>query len=275
MKIINCLINSIKKPLRKTDWHKNRLKRSEARRALALGEIVSEQNRLLSKLFGGKTEISVLNGPFKGMLYINTAYGSQLLPKIIGSYEEPIHQWIREISNNGYSSIIDVGCAEGYYAVGFKYLNKNSMVYGFDLNKSAINAASRLALLNKCEVHFEENCSHSTLNKLAGNGTLLFCDIEGAELELLNPSKAPSLISTDILVEAHDCFVENLSDILIDRFCTTHSIKIAIDYPFRANSYELPATNILSDGEISDLQNEMRPQKMSWIFMKAKMQCTK
>lgn len=267
---INNLMNYVRKQLKKTKWYKKRVETSESRHALILEEIVTEQNRNLSKIFGGEDKASVLNGPFKGMLYINNAYGSQLLPKIIGSYEEPIHHWIKEICKTEYSSIIDVGCAEGYYAVGFKYLNKNSIVYGFDVNKSAISAASKLASLNKCDVHFGENCSHLTLNELAGQGTLLFCDIEGAELDLLDPNKAPSLRSTDILVEAHDCFIKNLSNVLIDRFYKTHSINIAIDYPFRVNVYELPAMNNLSDGDFHEFQDEKRPDKMSWIFMKAK-----
>jgi hypothetical protein len=50
----------------------------------------------LEKIYS-KSPIVILNGPFKDMKYINTSNHSSLLPKIIGSYEEPIHRWILDI----------------------------------------------------------------------------------------------------------------------------------------------------------------------------------
>ena len=45
------------------------------------------QEAILSKL-GFEGVISVLNGPFKGMRYTNPSYCGELLPKILGSYED-------------------------------------------------------------------------------------------------------------------------------------------------------------------------------------------
>ena len=61
----------------------------------------------------------VRHGPFAGLQYPElTAVGSALYPKLLGSYQREIQGWIEEICAAGYSEIVDVGFAEGYYAVG-------------------------------------------------------------------------------------------------------------------------------------------------------------
>src|SRR5690348_1337426 len=77
----------------------------------------------------------VNSGPFKGLEYISGAAGSAYTPKILGCYEQEIHAFIEEIINKSYSVIVDVGCAEGYYAVGFAYRSSDVKVYAFDENE--------------------------------------------------------------------------------------------------------------------------------------------
>lgn len=50
---------------------------------------------IIKYVFNNK--IYVHNEPFKGMKYISKSNGSDLLPKILGSYEEPIQEWIKKI----------------------------------------------------------------------------------------------------------------------------------------------------------------------------------
>src|SRR5438876_11547620 len=60
----------------------------------------------------------VSNGSFRGMAYVPEAVGSSLLPKLIGSYEQEITPAIEEMVAKRPPRIIDIGAAEGYYAVG-------------------------------------------------------------------------------------------------------------------------------------------------------------
>ena len=113
---------------------------------------------LLNEIFQGDV-LQVMNGPFQGMKYIATSNGSQLLPKILGSYEEPIHEWVRERALAWqYETIIDVGCAEGYYAVGFALKSPKSKIIAFDIDTSALANARQLAMINKVDhrVEFSE-----------------------------------------------------------------------------------------------------------------------
>src|SRR6478672_6897407 len=61
----------------------------------------------------------VQHGPFKGMKYpgVNSV-GSALIPKLLGSYERELHPLIDSICAGQYDQVVDIGCAEGYYAVG-------------------------------------------------------------------------------------------------------------------------------------------------------------
>jgi hypothetical protein len=80
----------------------------------------------------------VLSGPFKGMKYPNLeAFGSCIYPKILGSYERELHDTLNSISNTRYSEIIDVGCAEGYYAVGLSLQHPEARVYAYDIDETA------------------------------------------------------------------------------------------------------------------------------------------
>ncbi|MDA0892096.1 MAG: hypothetical protein O3C15_07220, partial [Proteobacteria bacterium] len=63
--------------------------------------------------------------------------------------------------------------------------------------------------------------------------TLVFCDIEGMEEELLNPNLAPALRSLDIIVESHECLRLGITQRLISRFESSHMIEVVEDDGWR------------------------------------------
>jgi hypothetical protein len=63
----------------------------------------------------------------------------------------------------------------------------------------------------------------------AQQNVLLMCDIEGAESELLDMQSSPHLKTMDIIVESHECLVNGVTQMLIDRFNTTHDITLVQD----------------------------------------------
>ena len=44
--------------------------------------------------------------------------GSVLIPKLLGSYEQELQPLLQRLAAQNYSEIVDIGCAEGYYAIG-------------------------------------------------------------------------------------------------------------------------------------------------------------
>lgn len=121
---------------------------------------------------------------------------------------------------------MDIGCAEGYYAIGLARRMPDTKIMAFDTNSKAQETCARLAKLNEVSdrVYIGGTVSHRDFDFCKETKTLVLCDIEGAEEVLLNPVEAPGLKSADILVEVHDCFTPGLSKQLEERFQATHSI---------------------------------------------------
>ena len=61
----------------------------------------------------------ITGGPFKGMDYVTAATEGPLIPRLLGTYESELHPYLAKLAGGGIDyCVIDVGCAEGYYAVG-------------------------------------------------------------------------------------------------------------------------------------------------------------
>lgn len=214
----------------------------------------------------------ISSGPFKDMRYISQAHGSALSPKLIGTYERELHSIIEEIADNPYERIVDVGSAEGYYAVGLTYIyrkkgHKNFKVYAYDINQKAQGALKKLALLNNVAEHIEIRtlCDHKELNSFMGKNTIVICDIEGSEIQLLNPSKSDNLYNVDMLVEVHDGEESYITDQLVDRFRKTHSINLI---HFTSRTYKESPWWLLFKSVRYGSVSEGRKKGLKWMYLK-------
>src|SRR5277367_5483480 len=65
----------------------------------------------------------VRNGPFSGMIYPReAALNRHSIPKLLGTYEMELHPVLDLVAKRHYDCVIDIGSAEGYYAVGLARL---------------------------------------------------------------------------------------------------------------------------------------------------------
>src|SRR5579859_5362525 len=71
----------------------------------------------LTHLVRKRTRARVRSGPFAGMRYVDASIGSAYLPKLLGIYERELHPVIEEACASRPGLIVDLGAAEGYYAV--------------------------------------------------------------------------------------------------------------------------------------------------------------
>jgi hypothetical protein len=169
----------------------------------------------------------VAAGPFRGMKYIKSAAGSALPPKLLGSYEQELHQVIERLVARRPRLLIDVGCAEGYYAVGIPYLAKEVGLrcLAIDVDENALRLTKDLARLNGLDglVSLDHSLD-SVFGAMDCDGPfLLMCDVEGAELELIDPVARPCLRTCDMLIEVHlDNFGVSPKQELERRFGETH-----------------------------------------------------
>jgi len=209
------------------DCFKHRLRSASPRAYAWLREAHNPWARLTGKI-GRRQDWRVTSGPFAGMRYIDNAHGSRLIPKLVGSYEAELHEVIRRVIDAAPPVVIDVGCAEGYYAVGFARALPNASLVAFDISEPARALCAELARANDVaeRIAIEGFCDCQTLHRLPLTGAFLLMDCEGFELELLRPDLVPGLAHTIILVELHDCFVPGLTEQLLARFQDTHRVRL-------------------------------------------------
>lgn len=193
-------------------------------------------------------DLTVRHGPFKGMQYVDAkSFGSALFPKLIGSYERELHPWIEELCETAYTEIVDIGCAEGYYAIGLGMRIPSSHVYAFDVNKDALELCRQMAEINEIGARFTQGefCDSETLTGLhIRERGLVVADCEGYELDLFTEPVVKSMQKCDFLIEIHNCVDLNIAPSVADAFSATHDIRVleSIHDTKKAKTYDYPET---------------------------------
>lgn len=212
----------------------------------------------------------VLSGPFQGLKYIDAAKGSSLMPKIIGCYESELHKAIERMIAEKPDVVINIGCAEGYYAVGIAMRLADVRVIAYDIDADAQLLCGKLARMNGVDkkVDIKGECAPETLQCAISGKCLIICDCEGYEDKLLDPEIVSGLKDCDIMAEAHEFIVPGVTGRLKKRFEITHKITEIFSEDRKPDEY--PDLSFLNDFEKSIALSEGRPAGMSWLMMEAK-----
>lgn len=225
------------------------------------------------RLFADK---KVQNGPFKGMVYPDfRALGSTMFPKLLGSYESELHPLIGQILDNDYSTIVDVGCAEGYYAVGMALRLPDARVFAYDVNEKARSQCAKMARLNGVDdrLTIAAHCGPQELLGLGlGHRALVISDCEGYEKELFTAEVVAALATHDVLIETHDLFDITISSELRKRFAASHSLQVAssVDDVQKAHYYDYAELAPYDLEQRKKLLAERRRSIMEWFFFTPK-----
>jgi predicted RNA methylase len=236
-------------------------------------DIAARNKKALETLAAaGYDTTTVMTGVFAGMRYHDRSVGSLLSPKLIGTYESQLHRWIRDETTAQPRKIIDIGCAEGYYAVGLARLSPASRVVASDTEPLALEAVNQLAQLNgtASQVTTIGCLTHDLLQDLVEPGSLVFCDIEGFEQKLLDPASVPALRCCSVIVETHEAVAPGVVRKLVAAFIATHRIECVWSDPLHHRLKLLAEAGALSRLRVADvarLIDEQRPQDQSWLRM--------
>jgi hypothetical protein len=217
--------------------------------------------------------LAVLHGPFAGMLYPERkADCSSLFPKILGSYESELHPFLEETCRKEHRVVVDVGCAEGCYAVGLARRLPGARVHAFDLDGEAIRLCGEMAHLNGVldRVTTGASCGPETLRSLCRSGkALIVSDCEGYEKDLFTEEVVPSLAGHDLLIEVHDCLDIEISGTLRRRSSATHSIRAvqSLDDIVKAHTYSHAELGPYDLATRNLLLAEHRASIMEWLYL--------
>jgi hypothetical protein len=215
---------------------------------------------------------TVLQGPLAGLDFIFESSEGCHVAKLLGCYEQPLQPFIEEAIAENYEVILNIGCAEGYYAVGMARRMKNTKVWAFDTSPKAQAICTSLALkggLQNRVVVGGQFCSED-FPRFSNQKALVLCDIEGSELTLLDPDVSPLLKHMDIIVESHECLVPGITNKLVSRFKASHDIKLIKDDGQRRLK-EMPEW-FLNLSHLDQLLAvwEWRSGPTPWLVMKAR-----
>ena len=192
----------------------------------ALRMLAKWRAEVVANTLAKRSGTRVLSGPFRGMEYGGVAEGSRTA-RLLGCYEAALHPVIEEIVTRGYPQVVDIGAAEGYYAVGLALRMPQTRVLARDSGARAQRLCQALAAANGVanRVTVGGLFAHGDFDLARAEPTVILCDIEGAEAELLDPVAAPGLLRADILVECHEGLVPGITRTLTDRFAASHRIQ--------------------------------------------------
>ena len=227
---------------------------------------------LISNTIIASHETHVLQGPMQGLEYVANASEGCLAARLIGCYEQPLLTFVEEAIHTDYVNVVNIGCADGYYAVGMARRMPKSKMWAYDTNPAAQNACRELAQKNDVSERIEIGALFGPENfaQFANEKTLVMCDIEGAEQELLDPQLAPDLAGMDIIVESHECIIKGLTQTLLDRFSATHEITLIQDTGQR--QFEVLPKDYENWANLDQLVAtwEWRSGPTPWMVMKSK-----
>lgn len=243
------------------------------RQLLDRRKVEIKQNDIISEIF---KNLVVLNGPFRGLKYPEfKSRSSSLYSKLIGSYEMELHPVIKQMINEEFDQIINMGCAEGYYAVGLAISLPNVDIYAYDVDSEARKLTLKMASINGVSdrVFVKNKIETSSFKKIDfTKKTLIISDIEGYERFIFIPSVVQYLKNCFLIIETHDWVDIHISSNIENVFKASHNIKSiqSVGDNIKAKTYkfnELKDVDLLTKFRIFE---EGRRFVDEWLIMSPK-----
>ena len=242
-------------------------------RLLGRSELVRRERRRWRKLniklrfLSGNVE----RGPFSGMAYLPRNSGfTYALPKLLGTYELELSESVERFVKHNVRSIVIIGAAEGYYAVGLARRLANAKVTAFEGVPKLRDLLASLASLNSVrdQIEIKEFCALSDLvNLQLTSPCLVICDVEGAERELMEPQRVQFLRDAIVIVEVHEDLTDSneLRHLIEGRFRSTHSVQHIL--PAARLRSGLPAFPSFDEWEFAELMYERSLSAQGWLVL--------
>ncbi len=212
---------------------------------------------------------SVLHGPFRGQVYPKASLLNRAgAPRLLGSYEQELHQIFDKLDSR-YELLIDVGAADGYYAVGMARKSGRS-VFAYETDPRESASCGEMARLNgvASQVECLSWCDEDEIVRLcAGHRCFVLSDCEGYEYNLFGSRAVRALDRSDLVIELHDRAGESMLDVLRERFAATHRLEALSVEPRHLEDY--PEAAILGS-RAEQAIGDHRPSTQQWLYCVAK-----
>ena len=270
---LKILINKVKK--RDFKWlilevlSKITLKKLELR----IDKVVEKKRIILSSKISKIYNNTVQQGPFKGMIINEDQFWGQgdRSSKILGLYEKEIQDLIVSIQKDkNYSTFVDIGGADGFFAIGSLVNNLFEKCEVFEISKRGRNSIQKNSKKNNVydSIKIHDKASKRSLIKIDNiNNSLILCDIEGGEYELFDEKLINGIHPSDIIIEIHKDKENSLVN-FEKRFTKSYSLtKITQEPRSLKNFKELENIN---DNNRALITSEGRSYVQEWWHLSPK-----
>ena len=270
---LKILINKVKK--RDFKWlilevlSKITLKKLELR----IDKVVEKKRIILSSKISEIYNNTVQQGPFKGMIINEDQFWGpgDRSSKILGLYEKEIQDLIVSIQKDkNYSTFVDIGGADGFFAIGSLVNNLFEKCEVFEISKKGRNSIQKNSKKNNVydSIKIHDKASKRSLIKIDNiNNSLILCDIEGGEYELFDEKLINDIYPSDIIIEIHKDKENSLVN-FEKRFTKTYSLtKITQEPRSLKNFKELENIN---DNNRALIMSEGRSGIQEWWYLSPK-----
>jgi hypothetical protein len=172
----------------------------------------------------------VVAGPFAGLRFPDWGMTDVDLfaPKLLGVFERELHGAVERLIAAAPALVVNVGAAEGYYAVGLARRLPETRVIAFEMDPKRAGALAEIADLNGVRDRVEVlavRCEPGVLAAHLTDRASIVCDCDGCEGDLLDPSQVSALARCRMLVEVHDRIAPGTGDRLRSAFRQSHEIS--------------------------------------------------
>jgi glycosyltransferase involved in cell wall biosynthesis len=219
-----------------------------------------------------QTDGRVVSGPFAGMWY---GLPVPHLPAYLGTYELELRPLLAELTATRFDVVLNVGAADGYYAAGLARLWPGATVVAFEMEPAKQANVRRVVAENGVgeRVRIEGECTPGRLDELlqGAQRPLVWIDVDGAELDLLDPARAPGLRRAEVVVELHPFLVARPRETLEERFAPTHldllvhgEERRAEQFPLDGRLWRTPPGRALA----REAMQERRPERQDWLRLR-------
>ena len=184
--------------------------------SIGLVEDIPQARIRLSNHIYNISKGKIMYGPLKGLI-LDKNYMSwsrvDLGSIILGFYEQEVLEELVMISNTR-KVFIDVGAADGIFAVGLLAANIFDQSICFEIDDQAkrniLNLAKKNNLENKITIYDEASVSKmQSMNLISWDDVCLLVDIEGDEFDFITSEMIETIKGSSLIIEIHDQYTKN------------------------------------------------------------------
>jgi len=251
------------------------LRRFAPRTYLWLRRLTARQrrySRILRQLGLDPLMPVVQAGPFAGMTFLRWGTTGAVLPRVLGCYEAELHDALEAALAARPRVVVNIGCGEGYYAVGVARRLPECIVYAFDTDGTAREQCAELAAINgvTTRVNIGAVARPQDLAGLPLEGGLVICDCEGCEYPLLDPRAVPALATCDLIVELHDIGDASQPAAMLTRFHPSHDAALVSYAPQSRDPERVAARLPRAEDRALAVVDEARVTGQQWAVLRAR-----